>query len=765
MIRLRTLGGADLTDAEGRELRPVLAQPKRFALLAYLALASSSRFRRRDTVVALFWPELDQEHARGALRQALTFLRRELGDGVMVTRAEEEVGVDPACLICDALQFDLACEAGRSGEAMEHYRGDFLEGLFIADAAPELEQWMDEERARLRRRAAQAAWSLAEERRARGDNAAAAEWGRRATTFSANDEGELRRLIGLLDGLGDRAGAVRKYEEFARHLAREFQVEPSAETQAQIQAVRTRDRAGANSIATAQAPVVGPAGVAAPATPSPKPAPRGRRNVLLLFAIAGVVAIAGYVVAFSGGLELGAERPTVAVLPLEDLGSDTAEAYIADGATEQLITDLARIGTLEVISRRTMLSYRGSSQTTREIARERGADAVLAGTLRRLGDTVRMTAQLTRADGDRVLWAQTYEGTRGELLRIQGEVARAVAQQLRRDLTPAQHVGLAEGRALDPAALDLYIRGRYWWNKRGRAGLLQSIQLFIQALDIDPTFALAYSGMADAYVQLGYGSLLRPDDAFPKAEEAARRALELDSTLAEPHATLGYVNMYYHWDWAAADGEFRRAIALNPSYATAHEWYGLFLAAMGRFDEALAHERRAQKLDPLSVAVTGTAAWVLNYSGRLEDAEREVRIALRMEPTFEIGHLYLGRIYQAQGRLDSALAQYAATGRLRNWIPTIAGYGYVYALQGRRQEARAVLERMDSISQGEYVTSYAMALVHAALGQTDSAFAWLDRGFQERTHWLVWLRRDRRWVPLRPDPRFEALASRVGLPP
>jgi TolB-like protein/Tfp pilus assembly protein PilF len=437
---------------------------------------------------------------------------------------------------------------------------------------------------------------------------------------------------------------------------------------------------------------------------------------------------------------------------------------LADGVTHQLITDLAQVGTLQVISSATMLGYRGSAKTPRQIARERGAEAVIASTLQRFGDTVRMTAQLTHGGGDRVLWAQSYEGSRGDLLRIQREVARAVARSLRRSLTPAQQAGLATAPTLDPAALDRYIRARYWWNKRGRAGLLQSIALFTEALDIDPTFALAYSGMADAYVQLGYGSLLRPDDAFPRARAAARRALDLDSTLAEPHATLGYVAMYFDWDWNTADTEFRRAIALNPGYATAHEWYGLFLTAMGRYDEALAQERRAQELDPLSAAVTGTAAWVLYYSGRVDDAEREARIALRMQPTFELGHLYLGRIHQAQGRLDSALAQYAATGRLQNWIPTVAGYGYVYAAQGRHREALAVLARMDSLSREEYVTAYAVALVHAALGRRDSAFAWLDRGVSERTHWLVWLRRDSRWDPLRADPRFEALARRVGLP-
>jgi len=760
MLQLRTLGGVDLTDSDGRDLRPILTQPKRFALLAYLALARSSQFRRRDTVVAFFWPDLDQEHARGALRQALTFLRRVLGDSIVVTRGQEEIGVDPGALDCDAIDFERACESGQAGLAMDCYRGDFLEGLFISDGAPELDQWIDAERARLRRLAGRAAWDLADQARAAGDRGAAAAWGRRAAALSPNDEGELRRLIALFDALGDRAGAIEVYETFARRLAGEFEVEPSPASQALIQAVRAR------AAAEPPPPTAGvPAAAGASAPPDKAPRPPWRLVPALV--IAALLAVGGYLLTVSLGWwsPLAADRLTVAVLPVQDLSGDTTNGYVAEGVTEQLITDLARIGTLDVISRRTMMTYRGSARPVREIARERGAEAVLAGTLQPLGDTIRMTVQLTLANEDRVLWAQSYEGARGDLLRIQREVARAVAQQLRRPLTPAQQAGLASTRALDPAALDLYIKGRYWWNKRGRAALLESIRFFAQALDIDPTFALAYSGMADAYVQLGYGSLLRPDDAFPKARGAALRALELDSSLAEPHATLGYVHMYHEWDWEAADREFRRAIALNPSYATAHEWYGLFLAAMGRFDEALAHARRAQELDPLSVAVSGTAAWVLNYSGRLDEAEREIGIALRVDPEFEIGHLYLGRIHQAKGELDSALVQYAATGRLRDWIPTIAGYGYVYALQGRRREARAVLARMDSISRREYVTSYAMALVHAALGQTDSAFAWLDRGLEERTHWLVWLRRDRRWAPIRPDPRFEPLATRVGLPP
>ena len=322
-----------------------------------------------------------------------------------------------------------------------------------------------------------------------------------------------------------------------------------------------------------------------------------------------------------------------------------------------------------------------------------------------------------------------------------------------------------ETAARSPEAIDAYIRGRYWWNKRGQANLLRSIQLFSQALDADPTFAPAYSATGDAYVQLGYGSYLAPGDAFPKAEAAARKALELDSMLAEPHATLGFVKMYYAWDWRAADREFQLAIARNPSYATAHEWYGLFLAAMGRYDEAVAQGRSAQTLDPLSVGVASTSGWVMHYSGRQDDAERALRTALRMDSTFPFAHLYLGRVLQADGKLEDAIGQFQTARPLRNWAPTLAGLGNVYALQGRKSQAHEELQRLDSLSKTQYVTSYAVALIYAGLGERDSTFVWLERAVQERTHWLVWLNRDLRWKALRGDRRFVALVRRVGLPP
>ncbi|HET7470957.1 MAG TPA: protein kinase, partial [Gemmatimonadales bacterium] len=490
---------------------------------------------------------------------------------------------------------------------------------------------------------------------------------------------------------------------------------------------------------------------------------RSRRRVLIASSAAVAVLGGGWAYLNGRPASIGGGRgASVAVLPIADLDGDTSQAYLSAGLTEQLITDLARSRDLRVINRLTMEKYAQRRETPREVARGLGVDAVLTGSLQRIGDSVQFTAQLIPKGSDRAVWAGSYGGTRADLLRIQREIAWTVAARILGARGPPR-TSLASG---DPDAIDAYVRGRYWWARRNGPSLLRAIQFFGQALDADPRFAPAYAGMADAYIQLGYLSLLRPDDAFPKAAAAARKALEIDSTLAEPHATLAYYHFYYVWDWKAAEREFQVAIAKNPSYATAHEWYGLYLAAMGRFDEAHREEDRAQALDPLSVAITGTNAWIYHYSHRQDEAERLLRQALRIDSTYGLGRLYLGRVLQAKGELDSAIAEYdRLSGPIKQWAPTVAGLGNLYALEGRRTDAVTILRRLDSLSRTQYVTSYAVAAVHVALGWPDSAFAWLDRAVQERTHWLVWLNRDPRWEPLRRDPRYAELVNRVGLPP
>ena len=777
MIELRTLGGVDLRSCDGQTAIPLAAQPKRLALLVYLALGNSSGFRRRDSAVGHLWPELDTLHARGALRQALHSLRRLTGEGAIVTRGEEEIGVNREILWCDAVAFREGIELGKYEEALKLYRGDFLEGFFASDVAPEFDQWICDTRLDLRRRASGAAWAVADAHRAKADLANASSFARQASALAVEDENGVARLISFLDQLGDRSGALDAYDELSTRLKREYNAVPSPETQALIKRVRERTVASKSVLSSAatmnavtnQVPDTRSAAVSELEAPPPNRsknvnAPPTHKWRNRYFGVAAAMALALVVVAIAKLGQASAAAPySVAVVPLQDLSADTSRAYIADGVTDQLITDLAQLGSLQVINRRTMMNYRGSRKTDREIAKELNVDAVISGTIQSLGDTVRMTAQLVLAHNDRAIWAQTFEGTRGDLLRMQREAARIAAQRMRGVLTPSQETRLPHERQMDSEALDFYIKGRYYWNKRG-PGLLRSIGMFTQALDLDPTFALAYSGIADSYVQLGYGNGLAPDDAFPKARAAALRALELDSTLAEPHAALAFVHLYYDWDWPGADKEFRRAISLNPSYATAHEWYGLFLAAMGRSADARSEEKRAAELDPLSVPVAGTAAWVLFYTGDVEGAKHDIEIALREDSSFGLGHLYLGRMYQEGRQFDSALAQYETTGPLRDWVPTVAGKGYVLGAIGKRAEARATLARLDSMSRKSYVTAYGIALIYAALRKPDSAFAWLDRGVTERTNWMVWLNRDRRWDPIRNDPRFAALTHKIGLP-
>ena len=289
------------------------------------------------------------------------------------------------------------------------------------------------------------------------------------------------------------------------------------------------------------------------------------------------------------------------------------------------------------------------------------------------------------------------------------------------------------------------------------------MRFFEQARDSEPLYAAAYAGLGDSYLQIGYGNYLSPGESFPKAIAAATRAIELEPRLAAAHATLAFARLYYDRDWAGAEREFRRAIALDSAYAPAHERFAYLLTVADRPDEARAEIERAKRLDPLSQAIATDAGFVLFYGGRLGEARAQLESVLAMNAESPAAHLWLGRVAQRENRLERALEEYGSTGPLRAWPPTIAAAGYVHALRGERDKARGALATLDSISKHRYVTAIAPALIHAALGERDSAFAWLDRAVAERTHWLVWLALDDRWAPLRADPRFDALLARVGL--
>jgi len=467
-------------------------------------------------------------------------------------------------------------------------------------------------------------------------------------------------------------------------------------------------------------------------------------------------------------LKNGGDRiRSLAVLPLTNLSADSEQEYFADAMTEELTTRLAKLGNWRVTSRASVMTYRGTPKKIPQIARELGVDAILEGSVIRDGSRVKITAQLIDGRTDRHLWADTYERELESVLAIQDDVARAVAREVDVKLIPEANTGLAAAtRSVLPAAYDAYVRGRHAWDKRGESDLHEGIRFFQESIDADPTYAPAYAGMADCYAQLGYGSYVSPEDAFPRARAAARKALELDPTLADAHASLGYALMYYDWNFSGAEAEYKRAIELNPNNAIAHQWYAYLLTAMERPLSVAEREiATAKNLDPLSVPINIDRAYILHYYDRNEEALRSVNLALDMNPEYAPAYFWLGRIYTSQGRYADAGTALRKIGPLRTWTPAMAVQGYLYARSGRPQEARNVLAEFDDlVRQGRYASSYAIAVIYAGLGDRERVFSYLDAAVRERSHWLVWLKRDRRWDDVRSDERFQNLVRTIGLP-
>src|SRR5438034_3666798 len=454
MIELRMLGTLSLTSADGRDVRALLGQPRRLALLAYLAAAPPQGFHRRDSLLALFWPELDQEHARAALRQALHVVREALGDDVVVTRGDEDVGIQADRLWCDVAAFDRAVAAGRSAEALELYRGHLLEGFFIPGAA-EFERWLEGERARLRQAAARGAQALVEQCEAADDLHTALEWARRAAQLAPQEEGPLRRLVTLLDRLGDRAGAVAAYEEFAKRLGADLETEPAAETKALLSAVRARETA-----APVELPQPSSLGTRRPAVAT---APPGGRRAWWRAGIAAVAAglVLSNVSGWRGRLWPGPVTGRVhslAVLPLANLSADSLRSWYADGLTEALTTDLGRIRSLLVISRGSATSYRGTAKAPRDIARELQVDAVVEGGVQESGDRVRVDLRLVDAASGYQLWADRFEEPVERRFALEDRVARGILTALKLPLSASEERALRTIPTKTLEAYDDYLR-------------------------------------------------------------------------------------------------------------------------------------------------------------------------------------------------------------------------------------------------------------------------------------------------------------------
>jgi len=454
---------------------------------------------------------------------------------------------------------------------------------------------------------------------------------------------------------------------------------------------------------------------------------------------------------------------SLAVLPLENLSGDASQSYFADGMTDELITDLAQISALRVISRTSVMAYKGARKPLPQIARELNVDAVVEGTVLRSGDHVRITAQLIEASTDKHLWSQSYEGELRDTLALQSRVASAIADQIRINLTPQEQAALKNVKVVNPQAYESYLKGRYFWNKRTADGLKVALAYFKQAIEEDPNYAQAYSGLADTYALLGdweYG-VLAPKEAYPKAKAAAIKALELDDTLSEAHASLASLGMF-DWDWQSAEKEFRRAIKLNPGYATAHQWFAWNLNLQGRQSEAIAEMRKAESLDPLSLIISADMADVLFVARLYDESIQQSRKTLGMDPNFAVARFELGQAYLEKHMYEEAVAELQKAVQLSGGNPTfVATLARAYVVSVKRSEAVKLLDVLKKRSSTGFSNASEIAMIYASMGDNDQAMNWLDKGFDERFNPGVLLRPG--FDPLRSDPRFQNLLHRVGL--
>jgi eukaryotic-like serine/threonine-protein kinase len=454
----------------------------------------------------------------------------------------------------------------------------------------------------------------------------------------------------------------------------------------------------------------------------------------------------------------------VAVLPFVNSSADPENEYFSDGMTDELITALTKVEGLSVASRTSVFALKHVQEDVRALGSRLDVSAVLEGTVRKAGTRIRIAVRLTSVADGRTLWSERYDRELADVFALQDEIAGTIVQTLRSTLlgdlgdpTPVRYTE-------NVRAYSLYLKGRFWWNRRTQADIAEGIRYFEQAIAEDPGYALAYSGLADSYaLDLDYRGA-PVVEGMERAKAEARKAIELDETLAEAHTSLGWVTFIYDWDWSGAEREFRRAIELNPRYSTARQWYAWFLAAMGRFDEALAEGRSAIDLDPASVSIRRSLGWLQYYARQPEPALDNLRRALTMDPTAEETHRLLGLVYLQQGRSDEAAAAFKeALANTANRAMALAGLGHVAVRRGRPEEARAILDELHERARTGYVSPVALTGLYAALGESDAAVHWLEQAYQERRGWLAYLRIEPLLDSLRSDSRFVRLVERMRL--
>jgi TolB-like protein/Flp pilus assembly protein TadD len=466
----------------------------------------------------------------------------------------------------------------------------------------------------------------------------------------------------------------------------------------------------------------------------------------------------------SGAARAGASelpQKSIAVLPFDNLSRDPDNAFFAEGVQDEILTRLAKIADLKVIARTSTQRFKSTPDDLQQIAKQLGVMNILEGTVQKAGDQVRVNVQLINAVTDAHLWAETYDRKLTDIFAVESEIAKAIAETLQAKLTGAEKTSIAKAPTANPEAYELYLKGRFFWNKRTGTDLRKAIDYFNQAIAKDPNYALAYVGLADSYLLLSSYAAVSPRESLPPARSALKKALELDDSLAEAHASFGLLATL-ELDLHGALDELKRAVELKPNYATAHHWLALAHLTLAQFDPAISEAKRAIELDPLSLVINADTSWIYFSARRYNEAEAQVRKALEIDPQFFLAHYYWGEVLQFKGRLSEAIAEFQKAFDLNNDPYSLAMLGQAYARNGQKDEAQKILARLNEEAKLHYVAPYALALVQIALGDKDHAIEELERAYSEgETNYLFAIKVDPMLDNLRGEPRFEALVRKV----
>ena len=732
----------------------------------------------RDKLIAYLWPDRDAEGGRNLLKVSTYQLRSVLGDNALLSEGDdlrlnaEQIGIDVA-------EFDVALERRDYTRAVELYKGTFLDGFFLPEAN-EFDSWAERERERLAGGYRTALEALARAAEDRKDPHAAVEFWKARAAHDPYDSGIALRVMESMAAVGNRAGALQHASVHERLLQEEFGVALPQEIARLVEQLRTEPPASQASSASPQpAPAIAlptPASEPAPATASaPARANRFSKKGIIPAAVAILlVAIIAAIWSRQTSNRNATQTespatPAIAVLPFENVGNPDDE-YFAAGMTDEITSRLGAVSGLGVVPSRATVRYARTNKTMREIGRELGVDYVLLGSVRWAGaqaDTakrVRVTLELLRASDERQLWTNTYDRVIDDIFDVQSDIAAQVINRLGVTLAEPERRQLSATPAGNHEAYTLYLKGRYFWNKRREDQIQVALDYFRQAVAIDPKYSLAWVGIADVWIFRGWYSQLAPRETFPKAKEAAMRALQYDSTLAEAHASLAHIHFEFDHDWPAAEREYLRAIELQPNNAIAHHWYGGFLSAMGRHVEAMQHAETARTLDPTAPIIQTWKGLRYYFARQHTAAIAEYNKALELAPDFGPAHWHLGWAYEQTGRYQEGIAeaQRALANDPQNLL-YLASLGHAYAKAGRKNEARATLAQLMDAAKRRHVSAYHVALIHVTLGELDTGLTWLERAFDEQSPWIGYLAVDPRVDPVRAQPGFARLLERARL--